>query len=32
MVEFKLTKEQQLAQKLFRDFAENEIRPLALRS
>ncbi|MBQ4649322.1 MAG: acyl-CoA dehydrogenase family protein [Firmicutes bacterium] len=29
MVEFTLTKEQQLAQKLFRDFAENEIRPLA---
>ncbi len=29
MVEFKLTQEQQLAKKLFHDFAENEIRPLS---
>lgn len=29
MVEFKLTQEQQLAKKLFHNFAENEIRPLS---
>ena len=28
-MDFKLTKEQQLAQELFRSFAENEIKPLA---
>ena len=29
MVEFKLTKEQLLAQQMFRDFAETEIKPIA---
>lgn len=29
MVEFKLTKKQLLAQQLFKDFAENEVKPLA---
>ena len=29
MVEFKLTKEQLLAKELFKNFAENEIKPIA---